>query len=857
MALLVATASLLVPVSASAAGTVTISGTISTPAGPLSTDGEGGAVENFVNVLRASDGESVAWAYVGLDGGYSVDVPMNDDYLVKADVHTGSWPDRGTKAWLEEEVSVGTANVVVDLDAAYHRPVTVRLVGPDGTPRGGRAVLSCFDRFPSRWFEGEDSRERLLLNSHATGSGDLGLWGFPVTLDTAEEEGCHLTVSPAAGTPQYRPLVVDPSGSNVVEVVIPTPVTLSGTVALPDADTDLVSIDVVDAVNQGQGGTALVVHAEVGPDGTYAVPVSPGQYHVTATGSSTNGRQFVLDAGTVDISADTVLDLGPWVPARVHLVDDLAQPTTAQFSVYCSDWPDGGSDLDVQRSGSGPVDFPAVAGADGWECYLTLDGSNTQHRIQVGATDNEYTWIVPRDVVLAGAPGASNDDDGVPDLLEALGPNGGDGNGDGTLDVDQAHVTSLPANGSTDPGDPYVTIAAPAGTTLEDVSTLDPATLPTPPPAGTTLPAGLASFTLSGIEPPGTDQVLTIHTSDTTGVNGYAKYDPTTETWSTLPSERVSVFADRVEITLTDGGVGDADGVADGRIVDPGGIAVVPEGDRTPPEVTGTLQRPPDANGWYNAPVSVDWSATDPSGVGALPPPTEVTNEGSAVTATSPPVCDLAEPANCGTGEVNGIKLDLTPPHVEVNGPTDGATYTLGEVPEADCAATDALSGLAGPCSITQVGGNSNGVGFFVATAEAVDEAGNSSATRVRYRVVYRVDGFLPPVNDPAISPGEAMSVFRRPSLVPVAMQITDAHGVTVEPVIRPVWLPPVRGDRTRAPVNEAFYRGRGSSGWLLSWRDGAWRYAWDTDDVDRGYTYRLRVLLDDGTVREVTIGLR
>ncbi len=47
-----------------------------------------------------------------------------------------------------------------------------------------------------------------------------------------------------------------------------------------------------------------------------------------------------------------------------------------------------------------------------------------------------------------------------------------------------------------------------------------------------------------------------------------------------MPSNRVQVLEDRVDISLTDGGIGDDDGVVNGSISDPGGFAkVVATGD--------------------------------------------------------------------------------------------------------------------------------------------------------------------------------------------------------------------------------------------------------------------------------------
>ena len=179
--------------------------------------------------------------------------------------------------------------------------------------------------------------------------------------------------------------------------------------------------------------------------------------------------------------------------------------------------------------------------------------------------------------------GPPADEDGVPDVVEAQGPNNGDGNGDGIPDYEQDYVTSLPAAGG-GVGDPYVTIEGPPGATLADVSTLalDDPSVTTPAPAGLTLPDGLLRFRLEDLTP-GSSHIVSIFSSQAGGLTGYAKYHD--NAWTTLPTGRVSIAANRVDVTLTDGGIGDDDGVADGTIVDPGGPSYV---DATPPTVALT-----------------------------------------------------------------------------------------------------------------------------------------------------------------------------------------------------------------------------------------------------------------------------
>ena len=234
-----------------------------------------------------------------------------------------------------------------------------------------------------------------------------------------------------------------------------------------------------------------------------------------------------------------------------------------------------------------------------------------------------------------------------------------------------------------------------------------------------TLPSGLTSFVLDDI-PTGSTQTVSVWMGSLDGVNAYAKYDPDTGAWTTLPADRVQVVDDHIDITLTDGGTGNNDGVANGAISDPGGYAKVSAtGDTTPPVVIGRATTRPNTAGWYRSNVRVDWRATDPSGVKAQPPDTTVWTQGANVTATSPLVCDKAPTPNCGRGTLSGLKIDKTPPNLSVGGVSNGATYTVGAVPSPTCQATDALSGVAGACQGARSGGNSAGVGLFTYRAAA------------------------------------------------------------------------------------------------------------------------------------------
>ncbi len=445
---------------------------------------------------------------------------------------------------------------------------------------------------------------------------------------------------------------------------------------------------------------------------------------------------------------------------------------------------------------------------------------------------------------------------GVPNLM---GDGSGDGNGDGIADAVQVNVASVPTFGGSSTSNAFVTVAVPPGTSLTNVYTLDQGngSQVVAPPPGLVLPEGLTKFLVRGITP-GSDVVVQVYTASTAGITGYAKYDELRRTWSVLPADRVNVIdAHRVDIRLTDGGIGDADGVANGVVDDPGGLAEVT--DVVAPVVTGQSITAPNADGWYSSDVTIRWTATDPVPGDASvngPPDTVLSTEGAGQQATSGIVCDSA--GNCSTGQVGGISIDKTPPTVRVVGPADGAVYTLGGVPTVSCTAVDDLSGIANPCAVSSTGGLANGVGSFVVRATASDHAGNARSVQAAYRVVYRFDGFVQPINDPSIDPVQPLSVFKAGGVVPVSFALRDATGAVVAPNSAPLWVQPVRNGVTTARVNETSPKLRASTGATYSLVNGSWEYNWATKkSSDSGLTYQITVNLDDGTTHTVTVGVR
>lgn len=292
--------------------------------------------------------------------------------------------------------------------------------------------------------------------------------------------------------------------------------------------------------------------------------------------------------------------------------------------------------------------------------------------------------------------------------------------------------------------------------------------------------------------------------------------------------------------------------------------------DRTKPTITPSVVPGPNttksASGWYNGPVTVSFTCADPAGANGAPGsgigtgtcPNSVTLSGDgADQRASGSVTDLAGNTSA-LASVSGINIDSTPPAITIHGLTQ-ATYLLGSAPTLSCSATDAPSGLVGPCSGTLSGGNANGVGTFTYTATATDLAGNTATKTATYSVIYPWAGFLQPINDTAHQVGTTTSIFKAASTVPVKFQVKKADGTPVQFVAAPLWLTPAKGSATSAAVDEAAYGDVATTGTTYRWDATSQQYIynWGTAKSQANSYWRIGAKLDDGQVHYVNIGLR
>ena len=170
---------------------------------------------------------------------------------------------------------------------------------------------------------------------------------------------------------------------------------------------------------------------------------------------------------------------------------------------------------------------------------------------QSGHATATYTWML-----------LDRDGDGIDDLSD----NCPDASNPGQGDIDN--------DGFGDACDTAVDIVVPAGAVRigvdDGLTIVGGAAGPTPPPpAGMVFPVGVLDFAISGLLP-GASVVTTIDLPVV--ADSYWKLDPATSTW--LRHATTTANGTRLLVTLTDGGSGDADGVANGIIHDPGAPAI-------------------------------------------------------------------------------------------------------------------------------------------------------------------------------------------------------------------------------------------------------------------------------------------
>lgn len=168
------------------------------------------------------------------------------------------------------------------------------------------------------------------------------------------------------------------------------------------------------------------------------------------------------------------------------------------------------------------------------------------------------------------------DGDGITDVVEDAGPNGGDANNDSVQDSQQSHVAS------------FVNTATGKRSALAVSSECDIATSSTNPESTNgsqdsayAYPLGFMGFEIDCTTPGYTATITQYHFDQSNDNYILRKYHPTSKAYSTIESASIAnqtiggLSTVVASYQITDGSSLDVDGATDGSITDPAGLAVV------------------------------------------------------------------------------------------------------------------------------------------------------------------------------------------------------------------------------------------------------------------------------------------
>lgn len=588
-------------INADLAAGATVSGVVRDPGGAVL----GGVSVQVIDQSVSGFPSSVGSAVTAPDGSYTISgLPAVNGLVTASSPTLGNAFITGGGRPTSADVLALTAGAALtaDLQFAAVGSVSGTVTVPGGAPLAGATVsLEAIIAPGIVWFPAVFSQHSRSVSTDANGE----------FIATGMAAGAYRVVASPPGPAST--LAFEYYDSAYTEAAA-APVVVSaggsaGPLAIELAEGATVSGTVTDATGAPVVGTFVVV---MGPNGEFgasattdsngvytATGVPPGDWLVFANGSGSSNSAYhpsAADAGDASVltlglgDALTGIDVQLITPARMvaTILDPAGNPIPLVGSPYafwgvgfcqppgvpvptfsqCSSGPVGGASTATKPADGQWVGEGISAGTYNVAAFVAFPIAVSDYTtITVGSGDlATCTFQVngPASCTVTNTGGQPDDDDGVPDAVED-GVNGsGDGNGDGTPDSQQDNVASVP---SPVVGGGYVTVAAPAGSTLSSVTVADPADYPAPPP-GATLDNGVIAYTVAGVAP-GATVDIDVHLTTPTAASGYAKVQG--GVWVPLPGTAFTkVSSTHFVLHLTDGGVGDEDGQANGVIVDPG-----------------------------------------------------------------------------------------------------------------------------------------------------------------------------------------------------------------------------------------------------------------------------------------------
>ena len=261
--------------------------------------------------------------------------------------------------------------------------------------------------------------------------------------------------------------------------------------------------------------------------------------------------------------------------------------------------------------------------------------------------------------------------------------------------------------------------------------------------------------------------------------------------------------------------------------------------DATAPQIAFLNRTAPNAAGWNNTNVMVNWSCSDAmSGATGSGDSQTLGSEGANQSASG--TCfDLA--GNSASDTRGGINIDKTAP--TLNPVVTPNPVNLNGSATAAANATDGLSGIASQTCAMVV---TSTVGFKSVSCTATDNAGNTANANANYQVVnphvYNFTGFFQPIDNLPL-----VNILNAGQAVPLKFSLDGYHGLNVLAAGYPISGPiPCEANEPGSTVEETV--NAGGSSFSYNATTDQYSYVWKTNKAWKG-TCRMFVLkLDDGT---------
>ncbi|MFO0902153.1 MAG: Ig-like domain-containing protein [Pirellulales bacterium] len=244
--------------------------------------------------------------------------------------------------------------------------------------------------------------------------------------------------------------------------------------------------------------------------------------------------------------------------------------TTGEALVQARDWESDPSSLSISIShAASPLLDPAdvvVSGSGDLRTVTVTPNPGQSGRVRFTA---QVTTAAPdsatasSDFYLIVGTASDTDLDGVPNSVESQAPQSGDADGGGVADALESNVASF----KTTDNSQWLWINAPTTAALSNVAAQTPPTA-AGAAVGATFPWGGAAMDI--LVTPGGQATLVLDSSSTATLNAYYQWKPSDNSWEWLGwngQTGALPFSDHVDLTVKDGGRGDADGAANGVIV--------------------------------------------------------------------------------------------------------------------------------------------------------------------------------------------------------------------------------------------------------------------------------------------------